>query len=76
VRIQQDARMFATLLGSAEAVQHDLRGRKAWLHVARGTAEVNGQRLQAGDGAALEGEPALSISSPDSGEVLLFDFPG
>jgi redox-sensitive bicupin YhaK (pirin superfamily) len=76
VRIQQDARMFATLVGTGQAVQHDLRGRKAWVHVARGTAEVNGQRLQAGDGAALEGEPTVSVSSPDSGEVLLFDFPG
>jgi hypothetical protein len=76
VRIQQDARMFATLVGAGQAVQHDLRGRKAWVHVARGNAEVNGQRLGAGDGAALEGEPTVSVSSPDSGEVLLFDFPG
>jgi redox-sensitive bicupin YhaK (pirin superfamily) len=76
VRIQQDARMFAALVGPGQAIQHDLRGRKAWVHVARGNAEVNGQRLQAGDGAALEGEPTVSVSSPDSGEVLLFDFPG
>ena len=46
------------------------------MHVARGNAEVNGQRLAAGDGAAVEGEAELSFSSPDSGEVLLFDFPG
>jgi redox-sensitive bicupin YhaK (pirin superfamily) len=76
VRIQQDARMFATLLAKGESVQHELGRRKAWVHVARGSAEVNGQRLQAGDGAAIEGEPRLSLSSPDSGEVLLFDFPG
>jgi redox-sensitive bicupin YhaK (pirin superfamily) len=76
VRIQQDARMFATLLTKGESVQHELGRRKAWVHVARGSAEVNGHRLQAGDGAAIEGEPRLSLSSPDSGEVLLFDFPG
>jgi|SRR4051812_11268949 redox-sensitive bicupin YhaK (pirin superfamily) len=76
VRIQQDARMFATLLGGGQAVKHDLGGRKAWVHVARGTAEVNGQTLRAGDGAAFEGEPQVSLSSADSGEVLLFDFPG
>ena len=75
VRIQQDARMFATLVGG-QPVAHELQGRKAWVHVARGTAEVNGQRLQAGDGAAVEGEPRLTLSSPDTGEVLLFDFPG
>jgi redox-sensitive bicupin YhaK (pirin superfamily) len=75
VRIQQDARMFAALVG-AQPVDHELQGRKAWVHVARGTAEVNGQRLQAGDGAAVEGEPRLVFSSPEGGEVLLFDFPG
>jgi quercetin 2,3-dioxygenase len=76
VRIQQDARMFATLVGPGQSVTHDLTGRKAWLHVARGSAEVNGQSLQAGDGAAIEGETQLSLGSKDSGEVLLFEFPG
>jgi len=38
--------------------------------------EANGQRLDAGDGAALQGEPALTvIGKTDSAEVLLFDLP-
>jgi redox-sensitive bicupin YhaK (pirin superfamily) len=73
VRIQQDTRMFATLVGPGQTVTHDLGGRKAWLHVARGTAEVNGQSLKAGDGAAFTDEKQLSIGSNDAGEVLLFD---
>jgi redox-sensitive bicupin YhaK (pirin superfamily) len=76
VRIQQDARMFAALVDGDHPVTHQLGVRKAWLHVARGSAEVNGTRLEAGDGAAVEGEQQLSIVSKGGGEVLLFDFPG
>ena len=75
VRLQQDLRMFATLLGGGQSVDHALGGRSGWLHVARGSALVNGHDLGAGDGVAIEGEPHLSISSRDSGEVLLFDYP-
>jgi redox-sensitive bicupin YhaK (pirin superfamily) len=74
VRIQQDARLFATVLDGGAAVRHEIaRGRKGWLHVVKGTAELNGQHLDAGDGVAIEGEEALSLSSNESGEVLLFD---
>jgi redox-sensitive bicupin YhaK (pirin superfamily) len=74
VRIQQDARMFATLVGGGNAVSHTFGGRKGWLHVARGIAEVNGTSLKAGDGLAIDGEKQISITSKDGGEVLLFDF--
>jgi redox-sensitive bicupin YhaK (pirin superfamily) len=74
VQIQQDARLFATVLDAGSAVRHEIaRGRKGWLHVVKGTAELNGQHLDAGDGVAIEGEEALSLSSNESGEVLLFD---
>jgi redox-sensitive bicupin YhaK (pirin superfamily) len=74
VRIQQDARMYATIVGPGASVAHELGGRKGWLHVARGSAEVNGQSLSAGDGVAIDGEPRVTISSTSSGEVLLFEF--
>jgi redox-sensitive bicupin YhaK (pirin superfamily) len=74
VRIQQDARMFATVLEKGAAVQHTLpAGRKGWIHVATGSADVNGRKLAAGDGLAIDGEEKLSIRSDDRGEVLLFD---
>jgi redox-sensitive bicupin YhaK (pirin superfamily) len=76
VRIQQDLRMFATLVGGGASVSHDLTGRKGWLHVARGTAVVNGMHLNAGDGAAIESEDTVSISSHETAEVLLFEFAG
>ncbi len=46
-------------------------GRHAWLQVLRGSADVNGQRLVAGDGLAVSGEPALRVAG--AAEVMLFD---
>jgi redox-sensitive bicupin YhaK (pirin superfamily) len=74
VRVQQDARLYASIVGDGEAVRHAIaRGRKGWLHVVTGTAQVNGQALVAGDGVAIDGEEQLEIGSRDRGEVLLFD---
>jgi redox-sensitive bicupin YhaK (pirin superfamily) len=74
VKIQQDARLYASLLVDGQSVTHTIpSGRKGWLHVVTGSAEVNGQRLKAGDGVAIDGEEKLAIASKDRGEVLLFD---
>ena len=76
VRIQQDARMYAALLEPGQAVSHSFAsGRRGWLHVARGSAELGGTSLKAGDGAAIDGEQQISIGSAGGGEVLLFDLP-
>ncbi len=76
VRIQQDARMFASLLEAGQSVSHTFeKGRLGWLHVARGSAELNGTPLKAGDGVAIEGVDKLTIHSKDRGEILLFDLP-
>ena len=75
--IHQDADIYASFLDEGDQVQHALRaGRKGWLQVARGAADVNGQTLRAGDGAAVEGEPELTITATANGtEILLFDLP-
>ena len=58
----------------SHSVSHRFSGRSGWLHVAAGTAEVNGMSLKAGDGVAISDEEQISISSKDRGEVLLFEF--
>ena len=74
VRVHQDAELYASLLGEGDAVEHVLRsGRRAWLQVARGGVELNGVRLEAGDGAAITEERALRLARPKDAEVLLFD---
>ncbi|HEX2060675.1 MAG TPA: pirin family protein [Thermoanaerobaculia bacterium] len=75
LKIHQDARLYTTILGDGDSVEHRLAaGRGAWLQVARGAVTLNGVALQQGDGAAIENEDVLTIAgaAPDA-EVLLFD---
>ncbi len=72
--IHQDARVLAARLDAGRSVRHSLgAGRAAWLQVARGVVNVNGSRLGAGDGAAIEQEPRLDIEAESDAEVLVFD---
>jgi redox-sensitive bicupin YhaK (pirin superfamily) len=75
IHIQQDAKMYVTVLESAQQrVEHTLAaGRHAWIHVATGAVTVNGNALKAGDGAAITAESKIEISGSPAGEVLLFD---
>jgi redox-sensitive bicupin YhaK (pirin superfamily) len=76
VRIQQDARMFASMLEGEEQIRYRLSpGRKGWLHVVRGTLEVNDTLVEAGDGVAFDGGEELLIRAKDHGELLVFDIP-
>jgi redox-sensitive bicupin YhaK (pirin superfamily) len=74
VTIQQDARVYASLLDTGQTVRHPLApGRGAWLHLVSGAATVNGTTLVTGDGAAIENESALEIRAGEPTELLLFD---
>jgi len=74
VTIQQDARLYATVLEPGQRVAYPLgAGRRAWVQVARGTATLNGERLAQGDGAAVLDEPELTLTAVEPTEVLLFD---
>jgi redox-sensitive bicupin YhaK (pirin superfamily) len=74
VKINQDARLYVSLLKPGEEVVHDFgKGRHGWLQVAKGGIAVNGQRLEQGDGAAVSDEPKLTIKGATDSEVLLFD---
>jgi quercetin 2,3-dioxygenase len=76
VTINQSARVYAAILAPGETVEYVLDpGRHAWVQVARGGATLNGQALGPGDGAAIEGEPALTLASHEAAEVLVFDLP-
>jgi quercetin 2,3-dioxygenase len=73
--IHQDVDLFAGILSADQQTTHALpKGRRGWVQVARGSIEANGQRLDAGDGAALQDEAAVSLTSrSDRAEILLFD---
>ncbi len=74
VTIHQDVNLYAGRLPAGGAVSQAIApGRHAWLQVARGEVEANGQALAAGDGAALSEETRLDLKAKTPAEVLLFD---
>ncbi len=74
VRIHQDARLYSSLLDAGSQVPFELApARHGWIQVVKGDLDVNGQRLSAGDGAALSEEPALAIDAVTPAEFLMFD---
>ena len=76
VTIHQDARMYAGLFDGAERASHKLApGRRAYVHIARGSASVNGERLAAGDALKAAGVGEIVLEKGEQAEVLLFDLP-
>jgi redox-sensitive bicupin YhaK (pirin superfamily) len=74
VTIHQDARLYAGLFAAGESATYDLKpGRGAWLHVAKGNIQVNGEVLNAGDAAKIEDAGKITLTGADGGEILLFD---
>jgi hypothetical protein len=74
VTIHQDALMYAALLDGTDRVVHKLRpGRRAYLHVARGSVTANGQALGAGDALKLAHAEEIVLEQGEDAELLLFD---
>lgn len=74
VSIHQDALVYAGLFDGGESARYDLRaGRVAYVHVVRGSADVNGHRLSAGD--AITTDADVAIGQGHDAEVLVFDLP-
>lgn len=74
VKIRQDAKLLVSLLTAEETVTHTLaKDRHAWVQIAKGEVELNGEKLYQGDGAAISNEQKLSIKGEKDSEVLLFD---
>ncbi|MCE9554635.1 MAG: pirin family protein [Planctomycetes bacterium] len=72
--LHQDAGILLTTLGTGEQTRYPLApGRRAWLQVLRGSAEVNGQALEVSDGAALSDETEIVVKSTADSEFMLFD---
>jgi len=75
VHINQDVRLYASILSGGEVVTHALaESRHAWVQLISGLLEVNGETLQPGDGAAVSEETELRLKAGDDRtEFLLFD---
>lgn len=76
VSIHQDVNLYSAVLTPGSKVSHDLgEGRYAWLQVATGKMDLNGTKLEYGDGAAISNESVLNIQAGEDAEILLFDLP-
>ncbi|HLX21877.1 MAG TPA: pirin family protein [Usitatibacter sp.] len=75
VRLNQDAKLYATLVDGAESVTLEpAKGRLVYVHIARGTVSVNGTPLEAGDAVQLQGnDNKVRLDHGREAEVLLFD---
>ena len=74
IQVQQDVDVWMALIDDGERRELPIApGRGAWIHVARGSADVNGALLREGDGAGVSGEDGLRFLGQQAAEVLVFD---
>lgn len=72
--IHQDTRVFAARLDGAKLLSYPLTtGRKAYLHIVRGSLQANGYALSAGDALMYSDEAKVALGAAREAEVLLFD---
>jgi redox-sensitive bicupin YhaK (pirin superfamily) len=72
--MQADAKLFAAKLEPGQGIDYELpQGHGAWLQVTRGAVKLNGETLNASDGAAIEDVANLHIEADGDAEILLFD---
>jgi redox-sensitive bicupin YhaK (pirin superfamily) len=72
--IRTDARVLGATLKSGETVRYDIgESRHGYLVPSRGAVEINGVKLETRDGAAIHGEPTLTITALEDSELVLVD---
>ena len=75
LKINQDVSVYNSILNEGEEVSYDLSEKRyGWLQVVKGSLDVNGETLQASDGAAVSEEKSLKIKARENEtEFIFFD---
>ena len=74
IGIRADADVYLGTLDAGKQLTHrPSPGRAQWLHVITGDLAISGERLQTGDGAAIENAETLELESRNGAQFLLFD---
>ena len=74
VTVHADASIYAALMSADDRLVHTLvPGRRAYVHVARGSVTVNGNSLVAGDALKVWASTDVELENARDAEVLLFD---
>jgi len=72
--IRADARVLGATLKAGESVEHTVgEGRHAYLVPAAGAVEIDGERIDARDGAAITGGQTVTITAIEDSEIVLVD---
>jgi quercetin 2,3-dioxygenase len=75
LKINQDVSIYNAILAKSEKISYDLtQERYGFLQVVKGTLDLNGETLQASDGAEISQVESLKIKAlADDTEFILFD---
>ncbi len=77
VVVHQDADVWSAQLALDQESELPVAlGRGQWVQMTRGEIRLNGERLVAGDGAAVSGESLLRMRGVEPAELLVFDMGG
>lgn len=72
--IHQDVNLYASVLESGAQVSLDgVASRRVFVQVISGSLDVNGEKLDAGDGAQVRQEELVNLAASAESEFLLFD---
>ncbi|HZO22320.1 MAG TPA: pirin family protein [Steroidobacteraceae bacterium] len=75
--INQDARLYGGLFHESQRLEFESgNGRRAFLHVVRGSIALNETRLNAGDGVKITPAEGIVLQHGRDAEVIIFDVPG
>jgi quercetin 2,3-dioxygenase len=74
VTIHQDLNLYVSVLSSGDRVAYQIpEDRYAWVQVASGTINLNGELLRAGDGVQISIPELLEFTTDANAEILIFD---
>ena len=72
--VYQDVKGYAGLFNATESAELEIGlNRYAYVHVARGSLDINGTRLDEGDGVRIREERVLKFTGGNNAEVLVFN---
>lgn len=74
--IRQDANLYQVRLNEASQTFETQAGRLYYLHIAQGELRVNELAMSAGDGAYIDAEADLHLSTTSQVDALLFELRG
>jgi quercetin 2,3-dioxygenase len=74
VTIRQDVQIYRVIIAEGGAVSVPIgTGRHAWVQIARGIADLDGEEMREGDGLAISDTVLVRLRSSSGAEILIFD---